>query len=74
MPELDENHNIANHKPIEEYDWEIEINDNIRIGVYFRPHLQDFLEELSKIYEIYVFTASREDYANKIVNLIDPSQ
>jgi len=40
---------------------------------WVRPHLQIFLREASKIYEIVVFTASTESYANKVLDLIDPN-
>jgi len=38
-----------------------------------RPHAKRLLEELSRLYEIIIFTASCEDYAMKVVDLLDPS-
>ncbi|KAL8178003.1 UNVERIFIED_CONTAM: hypothetical protein K2H54_025186 [Gekko kuhli] len=32
-----------------------------------RPHLEEFLEELAKIYEVFIFTAAKQDYADKIL-------
>lgn len=36
-----------------------------------RPHLQEFLEEVGKDYEIVIFTASNENYANKVLDVVD---
>lgn len=36
-----------------------------------RPHLQEFIETVSQWYEIIIFTASQEVYANKIIDIID---
>ncbi len=39
-----------------------------------RPYLQDCLERLSQLYEIVVFTAGVQDYADKILDQIDPER
>jgi CTD small phosphatase-like protein 2 len=44
------------------------------MGVYIRPFAQKFLQSVSKKFEIIVFTASRQDYADKIISILDPSQ
>lgn len=41
-------------------------------GINVRPHTQSVLAELSKYCEIIVFTASHANYANKIINYLDP--
>lgn len=38
-----------------------------------RPFCSEFLEKVSKYYEIFVFTASCKTYAESIVDLIDPN-
>ena len=38
-----------------------------------RPYLKLMLETLSKFYEIYIFSAGKEIYVNRIVSLIDPN-
>lgn len=43
-----------------------------RILVYYRPYLQEFLEHVSKHWEIGVFTSSSSIYANSIIQRIDP--
>lgn len=42
------------------------------IGVFFRPYLMEFLERLSKKFELVIFTAGRQDYADHILDRIDP--
>lgn len=37
-----------------------------------RPYCMEFLEKMSKYYEIVVFTASSKDYAEEAVKNIDP--
>ena len=45
----------------------------LSFGGYFllRPGAKDFLEEISKYYEIIIFTSSPKKYADKILNKID---
>ena len=44
------------------------------IHVRVRPYLEDCLERLSALYEIVVFTAGVQDYADKILDHIDPER
>ena len=44
-------------------------------GMFFvRPYLYDFLKELSIYYEIIIFTASTKEYADLIINILDPTK
>ena len=36
----------------------------INVAVWVRPHVKEFLEQMSEIYEIIYFTASIPEYAN----------
>jgi Dullard-like phosphatase family protein len=47
-------------------------NPNERGFVYLRPYLRTFLEAVSRIYEVVVFTAACQDYADQILDFIDP--
>ena len=38
---------------------------------YIRPFLNQFLKELSVYYEICIFTAAMQDYADWIINVLD---
>lgn len=37
-----------------------------------RPHVESFLEEMSKYYELVIFTAAMKDYADWVIDQIDP--
>lgn len=39
-----------------------------------RPYLKDFLDEMSEIYELHIFTFGCRKYAHKIASLIDPDK
>ena len=41
-------------------------------AINIRPFLTEFLENMSKKYEIIIFTASTQYYADAIINHIDP--
>jgi carboxy-terminal domain RNA polymerase II polypeptide A small phosphatase len=42
------------------------------VYVNVRPFVQRFLKEMSKCYEIMIFTASIAKYADKVIDFIDP--
>lgn len=42
------------------------------VHVRLRPHLFTFLEKIKNKYEVIVFTASQQVYANELLNRIDP--
>lgn len=49
----------------EEYDLELPIN--------IRPHFKNCILELKKYYQVIIFTASEEEYADTIINYLDPT-
>ena len=39
-----------------------------------RPHVRDFLEKVSKLYELHISTMGCRSYADKIAGIIDPEK
>ena len=48
--------------------------DTMKIYVYFRPHVMWFLKNISKYYDIAIFTATTENYAAPIIDLLDSNK
>jgi len=44
----------------------------VPIPIMLRPGVKKFLQLISEIYEIVVFTASKKDYADTVLNYLDP--
>lgn len=45
-----------------------------QVYVRKRPHLDAFLEAVSELFEVVVFTASQQVYAERLLNMIDPQK
>ena len=43
-----------------------------KYNVQMRPFLREFLERLSDLYHLVVYTSSQKSYAEKVVEYIDP--
>lgn len=75
--DLDETlvHSFLDPTQYEEYDYCFQVDADEVIDVYckIRPHLDQFLRELSETYELVVFTASQENYAGQVIDRIDPN-
>ena len=48
--------------------------EKLDAAINIRPGCQDFLREMSKLYEIVVFTASHGCYANVVLDHLDPNR
>ena len=47
--------------------------ETFKQGFFIRPHLHEFLRAVNLDYEVAVFTAGFDWYANPIIDKIDPS-
>ncbi|XP_058013063.1 CTD small phosphatase-like protein 2-B [Ahaetulla prasina] len=45
-----------------------------QVSIKLRPHLPEFLEALAKIYEIFVFTTAKQDYADQMLKVLGPQR
>ena len=43
-----------------------------KVGIFLRPGVRKFLEEVSKYFEVGIFTASVPEYADAVINFLDP--
>nr|XP_046247592.1 CTD small phosphatase-like protein 3 [Scatophagus argus] len=45
-----------------------------KVYMILRPHVKEFLQSMSKVYELFVYTCAKKDYAEKILNVLDPQR
>ncbi|XP_035508621.1 CTD small phosphatase-like protein 2-A [Morone saxatilis] len=58
-----------------EYTFYTAFQDNqYKVYMILRPHVREFLESMSKIYELFVYTCAKKEYAEKILNILDPQR
>lgn len=69
--DIDETLVFADFKPLVDYDFIIHVSQ-IPIWVKKRPGLDKFLEEISKLYDLAVFSASNREYVRAVVAKIIP--
>lgn len=64
-------------EPCGDADFTFPVNFNLQehtVYVRCRPHLRDFLERVSSLFEIIIFTASQSIYAEQLLNVLDPKR
>eukprot|EP01025_Chloroclados_australasicus_P049729 TRINITY_DN5685_c0_g1_i1.p1 TRINITY_DN5685_c0_g1~~TRINITY_DN5685_c0_g1_i1.p1 ORF type:complete len:384 (-),score=40.85 TRINITY_DN5685_c0_g1_i1:773-1771(-) len=72
--DLDETLVHASMDEMESFDFTVSItfnNEQTIVYVKCRPYLKQFLESVAQKYEVVVFTASLEAYADKVLDVID---
>ncbi|XP_063056211.1 CTD small phosphatase-like protein 3 [Engraulis encrasicolus] len=45
-----------------------------KVYVVLRPHVKEFLEAMAKIFEMFIYTSAKKEYAEKIVDILDPKR
>jgi Dullard-like phosphatase family protein len=48
-------------------------DEKVSVDIFVRPGVTEFLERMSHIYEIFLFTASKKEYADACLKVIDPN-
>lgn len=75
--DLDETLVHSTLEPCDDADFTFPVNFNLQkhmVYVRCRPHLKDFLERVSSLFEIIIFTASQSIYAEQLLNVLDPKR
>jgi Dullard-like phosphatase family protein len=70
-------HASINPRPTLRYDAIVHIDDGPNSGdiyVAYRPHLHTFLRAVAPLFEVAVFTASMQCYADLLMDTIDPDK
>ena len=53
---------------------EVEVRVAHQASIFIRPHAKETLQRLSRDFEIIIFTASHRGYADKVVDILDPTR
>lgn len=75
--DLDETLVHCSVEPIDDYhiNFEVEFNQQrFMLYVRKRPHLEKFLQQVSQWFEVVVFTASQQVYADRLLDILDPDR
>lgn len=52
----------------------LENGTRVSVGINIRPFVEDFLVRVSQIFEVVIFTASHQHYADAVLDTIDPKK
>ncbi|XP_022733386.1 CTD small phosphatase-like protein 2 isoform X1 [Durio zibethinus] len=64
-------------EPCKDADFTFPVKFNLQeytVYVRCRPHLRDFMDRVSSLFEIIIFTASQSIYAEQLLNVLDPKR
>lgn len=77
---LDIDETLLHSKPLQDLNYEHRPDELlIEVGsrefvVYLRPGVNKFLKSISKLYKIILYTAAQKEYAEKVLNILDPDK
>ncbi|XP_062411791.1 CTD small phosphatase-like protein 3 [Sardina pilchardus] len=75
--DLDETLMFSSLSVIEDaqYTFHTNFQDNkYKVYVILRPYVKEFLEAMSKLFEMFIYTSAKKEYAEKIVDILDPKR
>ena len=65
-------HADSSPNPNFEYDYYDELySPENKIGIYIRPGLHEFLNQISKYYDLILFSAGKRDYVEKVISTVN---
>eukprot|EP00291_Cryptomonas_curvata_P004883 CAMPEP_0172198022 /NCGR_PEP_ID=MMETSP1050-20130122/27837_1 /TAXON_ID=233186 /ORGANISM="Cryptomonas curvata, Strain CCAP979/52" /LENGTH=141 /DNA_ID=CAMNT_0012874759 /DNA_START=214 /DNA_END=635 /DNA_ORIENTATION=- len=73
--DLDETLVHSSQKRLARFDWKVRVSSSSTCNTFFvakRPHAEMFLRAVSRWYEVVIFTASLQHYADPVIDLLDP--
>ncbi|GAA0171129.1 oxygenase [Lithospermum erythrorhizon] len=75
--DLDETlvHSLLEPCQIADFTFQVDLKpQKFTVYVRCRPYLRDFLERISALFEVIIFTASQSIYAEQLLNVLDPKR
>ncbi|XP_041861156.1 CTD small phosphatase-like protein 2-B [Melanotaenia boesemani] len=75
--DLEETLMFSSLNSIEEADYSFNItfqDHQYKAYMILRPHVREFLQAMAKIYELFVYTCAKKEYAEKILEILDPQK
>ncbi|XP_036378625.1 CTD small phosphatase-like protein 3 [Megalops cyprinoides] len=58
-----------------EYTFHTHFQDHeYKVFMILRPHVKEFLQSMSKLFEMFVYTSAKKEYAEKILDTLDPQK
>lgn len=58
-----------------EYTFHTAFQDHLyKVYMILRPHVKEFLQSMAKTYELFVYTCAKKEYAEKILDILDPQR
>ncbi|KAJ9520785.1 hypothetical protein QJQ45_013964, partial [Haematococcus lacustris] len=75
LPPLEQVHSSLEAVSSSDFTFPVHFNNQEHvIHVKQRPHLHTFMNRVAELFEVVVFTASQKIYAEKLLNIIDPTR